>query len=103
MVRILIKPNPISSSNYLHRKYKLTIMKNKKHQEIIDNLIEYLSKDDNENLRFTQALFILGINNFNNPSNPEKDNYLFEDNYNVPDSKILKTIKEKINNINESC
>lgn len=98
-MKTFISPNPIGY-NYLYEKYKLSIMKNKKHQEIINSLIEYLSKEGNEHLRFTQALFILGVNNFNNPSNPEKDNCLFQDNYNVSDDKILKTIKEKIN-INE--
>lgn len=101
-MKILISPNPINNDSYLFKKYKLSTMKNKKHQEIIDILINYLSKENSEHIRFTQALFTLGINNFENPDNPEKNNYLFQYNYNISDEKILKIIKEKIN-VNEGC
>lgn len=63
-------------------------------EEIIKLITLY--KKTNPDLRFSQILFNLNINEFNNKNNPEKDDYLLRDNYSDSDNEILKRI---LNNI----
>jgi len=62
----------------------------KETKEILHKLFEYL--EENPEIRFTQALFNLKINNFADESNPENKNFLFKDNYNDSDETVLKRI-----------
>lgn len=54
---------------------------------------------ENKDVRFTQVLFALGINQFADKESPCKRDYLFRDNYNDSDSIVLDRIKnrERIN------
>lgn len=67
------------------------------HAEILDAIESYLSKPGASDLRFTQALFNLGINEFASPENPEEKGFLFRDNHNDSDLKILKNLKDAKN------
>lgn len=61
-----------------------------KHQEILDLIEEYLSQDGTEHLRFTQALYNLGINSFDDSIK----GFYFRDNHNDSDEKVLNSIKK---------
>jgi hypothetical protein len=57
----------------------------------IMNIIEaYLL--ENPHMRFGQALFNLGINQFANPMNPILERHLLKDIYNDTDTQILSRI-----------
>lgn len=62
------------------------------HKRILDGISDYL--DEHPELRFTQALYNLGINEFKNKDNPEVDNFCFRDNYNDSDKSILAKINK---------
>jgi hypothetical protein len=64
----------------------------KEHKDILNLLEEYLSKEGHHHLRFTQALFILGVSEFAG----EPDNGVFRDNFNDSDEKIIKKIKKNL-------
>lgn len=49
---------------------------------------------DNPQVRFGQALFNLGINEFANKTNPAEGDYKLRDIYNDTDEKILERIKK---------
>lgn len=70
------------------------------HLQIMDELKNYLSQPGNNYLRFTQALFNLGINEFASLKNPEEMKFLFRDNHNDCDTKILHKIKQTNESIN---
>ena len=53
---------------------------------------DYLIK--NPSIRFTQALFNLNINMFENDRNPEMEKNLLRDPYNDKDSDVLERIKD---------
>lgn len=50
---------------------------------------------ENKGARFTQVLFNLGINTFSDEKLPETKRYLFRDNYNDSDLKVLDRIKNR--------
>jgi hypothetical protein len=50
---------------------------------------------ENKDIRFTQALFALGINQFADKEDPCKKDYMFRDNYNDNDSVVLDRIKTR--------
>lgn len=50
---------------------------------------------ENKGARFTQVLFNLGINTFSDEKLPETKRYLFRDNYNDSDLKVLERIKNR--------
>ncbi|WP_271711506.1 hypothetical protein [Marinigracilibium pacificum] len=62
----------------------------KEHRIILDAIEEALNK--NPDLRFGQALFNLGINQFANPENPEQENYRIRDIHGDKDSDIIQRI-----------
>lgn len=63
-----------------------------KDQETIINIIkDYLDK--NPGIRFGQALYDLGINQFANLPNPEEAQHKMRDIYNDTDLTILKRMK----------
>lgn len=66
----------------------------KEHQEILDLISEYLS--NNYDLRFGQAIFNLGINEFVNKVEPAKENYKIRDIHGDADNKILERIKSQL-------
>lgn len=67
----------------------------KEHAEIIALISDYLSKHRNQ--RFGQTLFNLGINEFSNKLNPEKEDYKIRDIHSDSDEQILNRIKSQIN------
>ena len=69
-------------------------MKKLVHFRILNLISDYL--DNNPDIRFTQALYNLCINEFNNKENPELDNFLFRDNHSDSDEYILKKIEKNI-------
>ncbi|MBN4049744.1 hypothetical protein JYT36_00790, partial [Bacteroidales bacterium AH-315-N07] len=69
------------------------------HQEIIKLLSRYLG--ENPDQRFTQAIFNLGINEFANKENPEKENNRLRDVYNDPDGIVLDRMKRQIDYLNK--
>jgi len=66
----------------------------KEHKEIIDLISNYLEYDTD--LRFGQALFNLGINEFQKTTDPRNPNYNLRDIHNDNDSDILKRIKRQL-------
>lgn len=66
----------------------------KEHQEILDLISQYLSNHYDQ--RFGQAIFNLGINEFVNKTQPEKEDYKVRDIHNDQDSVILKRIKSQL-------
>ena len=74
-----------------------SIMK-ESHVKIINHLCDYFSQSGAKNLRFTQGLFNLGINNFVNPENPAKEKYHFKDNHNQVDDITLHTLQTQKQN-----
>lgn len=61
---------------------------------LIEILSEYLKK--NPNLRFSQALFNLNINQFADPINPETKGFLLKDIYNDTDEQLLERIFDNL-------
>lgn len=55
-------------------------------------LEQYLQK--NPSIRFTQALFNLGINEFADKQKPEACNHLLRDVYNDSDEKVLNRMSQ---------
>ncbi|WP_299190477.1 hypothetical protein [uncultured Aquimarina sp.] len=66
----------------------------KEHQEIIDLISTYLEYDND--LRFGQAIFNLGINEFQKTTDPKNPNYNLRDIHNDNDADILKRIKRQL-------
>ncbi|MBQ4805538.1 hypothetical protein J8L88_21930 [Aquimarina sp. MMG015] len=66
----------------------------KEHQEIIDLISTYLEYDND--LRFGQAIFNLGINEFQKTTDPRNPNYNLRDIHNDNDADILKRIKRQL-------
>ncbi len=64
------------------------------HKEILDLISSYLA--DHPNLRFGQALFNLGVNEFVNRLAPEKEDYRFRDIYGDSDDEIISRIKKQL-------
>ena len=62
----------------------------KEHRIILDAIEEALTRDPE--LRFGQALFNLGINQFVNPKNPEGADYRMRDIHGDQDSTIIERI-----------
>lgn len=62
--------------------------------EILAIIEDYLIK--HPGIRFTQALFNLGINEFADKINPETQKFHLRDVYSDGDSKVLDRIKENI-------
>lgn len=67
------------------------------HQEIIDLISGFLVNHYDQ--RFGQALFNLGINEFVNKLNPEKEDYRVRDIHGDSDDKILQRIKFNLDRI----
>lgn len=63
--------------------------------KILNILREYLI--DNPEVRFTQALHNLGINEFANKANPEQEKHQLRDPYNDTDQMVLERIKKALN------
>lgn len=61
---------------------------------ILSVLTEYLEK--NPTIRFGQALFNLGINEFQNKDFPDRGNFLLRDIYNDSDEKISMRVIEAL-------
>lgn len=66
------------------------------HKIIIDLLTEFLERPNVEYLRFGQVLFNLGINEFVDQTNPEKENFHLRDIHNDSDYQIIKRIKNNL-------
>ncbi len=66
----------------------------KEHQEIMNLVSKYLEEYSNQ--RFGQAIFNLGINEFKNKAQPEKENYSIRDIHNDQDSEIIDRIKSQL-------
>jgi len=66
----------------------------KEHQEILDLISKYLS--NHYDLRFGQAIFNLGINEFVNKINPAKGDFKLRDIHGDEDQKILERIKGQL-------
>ncbi len=71
---------------------------NQTHKEILENLSEYLKY--NPGMRFTQALFNLGITEFVHQIDPRLTPLAgygdFKDNYEMKDIEVLTKIKNKL-------
>jgi hypothetical protein len=63
-----------------------------KHQDILHILSVYLKQ--NPDMRFGQALFNLGINEFADTVSPENQNHLLRDIYNDSDEAILRRMTQ---------
>ncbi len=63
----------------------------KDNEKIMYLLGVYLN--NNPSIRFTQALFNLGITEFADGKNPELKEYLLRNNYNDSDSNVVGRIK----------
>lgn len=63
-------------------------------QKILEALTLYL--EQNPSIRFSQALFNLGINEFANKEHPELKSFLLRDIYNDSDVDLLKRITTKL-------
>ena len=61
------------------------------HQKILDKIAEYLETEGAEHLRFTQALFNLGINEFEEDQ-VHTDSFVFRDNHNDSDEEVIGRI-----------
>lgn len=66
----------------------------KEHQEIIDMLSAYLTRDPEQ--RFGQALFNLRINEFSNRTAPYEDNYQMRDIHGDSDKAIISRMKAQL-------
>lgn len=66
----------------------------KEHQEILTMISNYLA--NNYDQRFGQALFNLGINEFVDKINPQKENYTIRDIHGDSDDKIMERIKSQL-------
>lgn len=60
------------------------------HKEILDKLEAYLERDGAEHLRFTQALFNIGINT----QVQNECGFFFRDNHNDADIQVLERIEK---------
>lgn len=67
---------------------------NKEHQSIIEKITQYLEEYPDQ--RFGQALFNLGINEFQKTTDPRNPNYNLRDIYNDSDSEINKRIERQL-------
>ena len=66
----------------------------KEHQEILNLISDYLANHYDQ--RFGQAIFNLGINQFVNKIQPEKENHRIRDIHNDQDSVIIERIKSQL-------
>ncbi|PWJ33117.1 hypothetical protein [Sediminitomix flava] len=66
----------------------------KEHQQILDLISDYLSK--HYSLRFGQALFNLGINEFVNKADPSEENFRIRDIHGDSDKEILERIESQL-------
>ncbi|MFH7002649.1 hypothetical protein [Flavobacterium bizetiae] len=66
----------------------------KEHRIILDLLEEYLEKNPSQ--RFGQALFNLGVNQFQETTDPRNPNYNLRDIYNDADLEIMERIKNRL-------
>ncbi|BCY27862.1 hypothetical protein [Flavobacterium okayamense] len=66
----------------------------KEHNEIINLISDYLNQHPDQ--RFGQAIFNIGINEFLNKVDPEKDDFRIRDIYNDQDSDIINRIKSQL-------
>ncbi|WP_428228939.1 hypothetical protein [Flavobacterium sp.] len=66
----------------------------KEHKIILDLLEVYLEK--NQSQRFGQALFNLGINQFQETTDPRNPNYNLRDIHNDSDLDIVERIKNQL-------
>lgn len=66
----------------------------KEHRIILDLLEEYLEK--NPSLRFGQALFNLGVNEFKETTDPRNPNYNLRDIHDDRDLDIIERIKNQL-------
>lgn len=64
------------------------------HQEILDLISDYLA--ENPSLRFGQALFNLGVNEFANKSDPAKEDFKIRDIHADFDDEIIRRIKKQL-------
>ncbi len=62
------------------------------HKLILHLITQYLNQPDAEYLRFGQALYNMGINEFANPDNPEEQNHNLRDIYSDYDGIIIGRI-----------
>lgn len=58
------------------------------HRKILDKIAQYLETEGADHLRFTQALFNLGINEFED----RPDDFVFRDNHNDSDEEVIGRI-----------
>lgn len=63
---------------------------NETQKAILSRIEEYLK--ENDGIRFTQALFNLGITEFADSKEPESKGYLLKDPYNDSDKRVLDRI-----------
>jgi len=68
----------------------------KESEKILLVISEYLK--DNPKIRFGQALFNLGINEFADKKNPEAKGFLLRDIHSDSDSKIVERMVKAVNN-----
>ena len=66
----------------------------KEHREIINLISHYLEQYPDQ--RFGQAIFNLGINEFTNKNQPEKDDYKIRDIHSDQDITIIERIKSQL-------
>ena len=66
----------------------------KEHNEIINLISDYLNQHPDQ--RFGQAIFNIGVNEFLNKVDPEKDDFRIRDIYNDQDSDIINRIKSQL-------
>jgi hypothetical protein len=66
----------------------------KEHQEILNLISDYLA--NNYDMRFGQALFNLGINEFVDKADPAKQNFQMRDIHGDSDESILERIRKKL-------
>lgn len=64
---------------------------NEKHLVILQLLRQHM--EEAPHLTFCQLLFNLGINEFNDPNDPEWYEYAFKDNYNDSDDDVIDKLK----------
>lgn len=67
---------------------------NKEHKSILEKINQYLKNYPDQ--RFGQALFNLGINEFQKTTDPKKPNHNLRDIYNDSDSEINKRIERQL-------
>ena len=66
----------------------------KEHRQILELLKTYLDKHPDQ--RFGQAIFNLGVNQFQETTDPRNPNYTLRDIYNDSDDEIIHRIKRQI-------